>query len=466
MAASWLQQWRFRLFLAVLAVVAYALSRRKKKRTVKLLTSEQDFNSDSDETDDESKYRDISRVDQAPTSYLGFLRNACVFGCLEEAECILLHRLLDIKTVPPDTTIFRQGGSSESLVIVVEGKLGLYATAFSSAGMKGSRTTPVRLSLVNELSRGDSTGDLDVVDARPRLFTAKTITTCTLATLKRADFASFFTKHPQAFQHYVQHGIMRLWRIATFTLHDFLALPMPATAKEDQPDMLRVVSDRDCQTETTLMADGQTANGDCNGAVSTNIGVVGGGGSGGSGGSGDQDCCVLPLSSLEAMTSQLVSKGCAERLRFDRQSDLDKKLSQHYGSLFIVVGGSLEVVQAGAPAAASPVADNDGLNLGLDRQQPAPPTRGVTNAVGRGTVIGAWTLFLCSADVPSQETSTSSTASSTASTTASTTSTAGVMSSSPDTESDDGRSRSRSKSTGGFTVMRRYDTLINHCYTV
>jgi hypothetical protein len=464
MAASWLQQWRFRLLLAVLAVVAYALSRRKKKRTVKLLTFEQDFNSD-DETDDESKYRDISRVDHAPTSYLGFLRNACVFGCLEEAECILLHRLLDIKTVPPDTTIFRQGDNSESLVIVVEGKLGLYATDFSSAGMKGSRTTPVRLSLVNELSRGDSTGDLDVVDARPRLFTAKTITTCTLATLKRADFASFFTKHPQAFQHYVQHGIMRLWRIATFTLHDFLALPMPATAKEDQPDMLRVVSDRDCQDGE--MADGQTANGDCNGAVSTNIGVVEGGGSGDSGGgSGDQDCCVLPLSSLEAMTSQLVSKGYAERLRFDRQSDLDKKLSQHYGSLFIVVGGSLEVVQAGAPAAASSVADNDGLNLGLDRQQPAPPTRGVTNAVGRGAVIGAWTLFLCSADVPSQETSTSSTAS-TASTTASTTSTAGVMSSSPDTDSDDGtsdgRSRSRSKSTGGFTVMRRCDTLINHC---
>ena len=128
----------------------------------------------------------------------------------------------------PDEVLFRQGDSSEKgIYIVVEGSVGVYLHPRNGA-------PPV---LTNILQGGESVGDIDVLDSARRSVSCIAMRDgAKVVQVSQAVFLEFVRRHPHTLQQYLQQAIARLWRVAQFTLIDFLGMPRHALLGQPEAD--------------------------------------------------------------------------------------------------------------------------------------------------------------------------------------------------------------------------------------
>ena len=121
------------------------------------------------------------------------------------------------ETLPPNEVLFRQGDDSSSgIYIVVEGSIGVYLQPTNGA-------PPV---MTNILQEGESVGDIDVLDNARRSVSCITMEGgAKVVRVSERVFSDFVRKHPHTLQLYLKQAIARLWRVAQFSLIDFLGMP-------------------------------------------------------------------------------------------------------------------------------------------------------------------------------------------------------------------------------------------------
>jgi len=80
--------------------------------------------------------------------------------------------------------------------------------------------------LTNILNKGESVGDVDVLDSARRSVSCVAMKNgAKLVRIRQEVLFTFIRKYPKTIQVYLEQAIARLWRVARFTLRDFLELP-------------------------------------------------------------------------------------------------------------------------------------------------------------------------------------------------------------------------------------------------
>ena len=80
--------------------------------------------------------------------------------------------------------------------------------------------------LTNVLNKGESVGDVDVLDSARRSVSCVAMKNgAKLVRIRQDVLFAFIRKYPRTIQVYLEQAIARLWRVARFTLRDFLELP-------------------------------------------------------------------------------------------------------------------------------------------------------------------------------------------------------------------------------------------------
>jgi hypothetical protein len=88
------------------------------------------------------------------------------FSCIGLEESQLLYEKSEKVRFAPGEVLFRQGDdSSTGVYVVLEGEVGVFLQEGKSAHPGGRMAPPL---MTNTLSKGESVGDLDVVDGMPR----------------------------------------------------------------------------------------------------------------------------------------------------------------------------------------------------------------------------------------------------------------------------------------------------------
>ena len=100
---------------------------------------------------------------------------------LEFVEPFFNHRYFDA-----DVTLFKEGGHGQSVCFVVEGDLDVYK--------KDSTGNDIHLATIH---KGDSVGEMSIVDGRTRSATIRSRTLGSLLILKRVDFDKMVDGHPE-----------------------------------------------------------------------------------------------------------------------------------------------------------------------------------------------------------------------------------------------------------------------------
>ncbi|KAG1675221.1 hypothetical protein FOA52_016250 [Chlamydomonas sp. UWO 241] len=156
-----------------------------------------------------------------------FFQSTKFFAVLDVEEANALFQATTRLQLGPHEVLFRAGDPSDSgIFIVVSGSLGVFRE-------EGPEATPV---LFNTLRYGESVGDLDVVDGARRSLTCISLDEgCLLVQVSRPLFLEFVQEHPRALLLYLQQGLARLWRVAHFTLNDFLQLSLHKAHQSPYP---------------------------------------------------------------------------------------------------------------------------------------------------------------------------------------------------------------------------------------
>ena len=107
-----------------------------------------------------------------------------LFDDLTVEETDTLEQYLIIKTVPKGSIVYKEGSHGSSVCFVVDGELGIYKTR------AGKETE------ISALSKGESVGEMAIIDGLTRSATVKANTDTTALILKRADFDKLINDNP------------------------------------------------------------------------------------------------------------------------------------------------------------------------------------------------------------------------------------------------------------------------------
>lgn len=127
-----------------------------------------------------------------------------LFDGLDETVLRALERELEMITLPSGELLYRQGEPGDSLAVVVNGKLRVIARRDS-----GEET------IVAELGRGETVGEMAVVSGEPRTATVMAIRDSNLAILSRAAFDRLLVEHPRAMTRLVADKLVKRLRDMT-----------------------------------------------------------------------------------------------------------------------------------------------------------------------------------------------------------------------------------------------------------
>jgi predicted acylesterase/phospholipase RssA/CRP-like cAMP-binding protein len=175
---------------------------------------------------------DTNPVDQ-------LLSSAKLFAVMDLAASQELYSECKLVKLAPFEQLFSAGESSDSGVYIVnKGKLGSYLDNRKEHQQHAPPPQPngsddtdqhhlqKHLVHVSTLTFGNSIGDLDVLDGAPRSVTACARESgCELLQIDRQLFLKTVSENPRFLQSYLNNSIARLWRVAHFTLRDFLQQP-------------------------------------------------------------------------------------------------------------------------------------------------------------------------------------------------------------------------------------------------
>ena len=146
----------------------------------------------------------------------------------------------------PNEVLFRQGDDSSSgIYVVVEGSVGVYLQSTSGA-------PPV---MTNILQEGESVGDVDVLDSARRSVSCIAMQGgARVVRVSQTVFLDFVRKHPYTLQLYLQQAIARLWRVAQFSLIDFLELPRQSLRGQPAADDACSLKDSDLRSHLKVIS--------------------------------------------------------------------------------------------------------------------------------------------------------------------------------------------------------------------
>jgi CRP/FNR family cyclic AMP-dependent transcriptional regulator len=113
------------------------------------------------------------------------LKSVPLFASLDDSAARQLRSLLLVRSVKPDTAIFRAGDAGDSLCLIESGRVRI-----SMADEDGKHL------VLTELAQGDFFGEIALIDGQPRTADAIAIDDVRLAVLSRKDFLGFVRGDP------------------------------------------------------------------------------------------------------------------------------------------------------------------------------------------------------------------------------------------------------------------------------
>jgi|TARA_B110000003_G_scaffold233179_1_gene236338 lysophospholipid hydrolase len=157
-----------------------------------------------------------------------FFASTKFFSVLELELSRELFEASEEEVLAPNEVLFRQGDDSSSgIYVVVEGSVGVYLQPTNGA-------PPV---MTNILQEGESVGDIDILDSARRSVSCITMQGgAKVVRVSQRIFLDFVRKHPHTLQLYLQQAIARLWRVAQFSLIDFLGMPRQSLRGQPEAD--------------------------------------------------------------------------------------------------------------------------------------------------------------------------------------------------------------------------------------
>jgi len=128
---------------------------------------------------------DEGAQDEALPKVLDLLCAVPIFDGLKVEELTVIAKHMNYYEVGGGDVLFVEGERGHYVCFVVEGELEV-----SKASASGTRTVLTRL------SRGQSIGEMAVVDEAPRSATVTALTPSRLLTFSRSDFETLLAEHP------------------------------------------------------------------------------------------------------------------------------------------------------------------------------------------------------------------------------------------------------------------------------
>jgi len=107
-----------------------------------------------------------------------------MFAGLNAEELEILKNHIELFEIEQGATLFEEGDQGDYVCFVVNGRLDVT-----------KRTITGEDFVLNTLARGQSVGELSIIDKRPRSATVRAKTEATLFTLKRSDFEVIMQEH-------------------------------------------------------------------------------------------------------------------------------------------------------------------------------------------------------------------------------------------------------------------------------
>ena len=128
-----------------------------------------------------------------------FLREIDLFAGLAEDNLKILAESLISRKYRKMEIIFHQGDDSQTLYLIVKGKVRIYSIN------QGGDETSYRI-----FTDRDVIGEFAAIDGKPRSTTAKAVEECTLIELERSKFMEFLQQMPELSMGLIKHLVNKL----------------------------------------------------------------------------------------------------------------------------------------------------------------------------------------------------------------------------------------------------------------
>lgn len=109
-----------------------------------------------------------------------------LFNSFSEDELTTISTFMNFIEVEKDKTVFEEGEPGDYVCFVLDGRLDVYKKTWKGEGF-----------IINTLSRGQSFGEISILENIPRSASLKASEKTTYVTLKREDFDSILAEHPR-----------------------------------------------------------------------------------------------------------------------------------------------------------------------------------------------------------------------------------------------------------------------------
>jgi CRP/FNR family transcriptional regulator, cyclic AMP receptor protein len=109
-----------------------------------------------------------------------------LFRALASQELTDMSKFIEIASVKKDKTLFEEGAAGDSVCFVIDGRLDVYKKTFTGNDF-----------IINTLSRGQSFGDMSLLENTARSATVKAGSETTYVTLSRDNFERILEEYPR-----------------------------------------------------------------------------------------------------------------------------------------------------------------------------------------------------------------------------------------------------------------------------
>ncbi len=108
-----------------------------------------------------------------------------MFAGLDADELSIIEQRIKFVEIEQDEALFKEGDQGEYVCFVVDGRLDVTKKTITGENF-----------VLNTLARGQSVGEMSIIDNRPRSATVKAKTKATLFTLGGNDFEAIMQEYP------------------------------------------------------------------------------------------------------------------------------------------------------------------------------------------------------------------------------------------------------------------------------
>lgn len=114
------------------------------------------------------------------------LENVTLFSGLSKQDLAVVDQHMVTKTFPPNTVVLLEGEKSDSLYIILDGKVKVYASEDSGNEV-----------ILNMQGRGDFFGEMTLLDDAPRSASVMTMESTRMSVMTKAAFRECLADHPE-----------------------------------------------------------------------------------------------------------------------------------------------------------------------------------------------------------------------------------------------------------------------------